>query len=66
MALNWEGEQAKADAEPRMRELVSWKVRCERCRELTDEFVQHYGTGEFVCMDCYEYFDGVEEEESDE
>ena len=60
MAVNWEGSQARADAEPRMREPVVRKAVCSTCLELVDEFEQNRATGEITCIKC------LEEEESDE
>jgi len=60
MSVNWEGSQARADAEPRMREPVARKVRCYRCDRLTDDYEQDYATGEVICIKC------LEEEESNE
>lgn len=64
MAVNWEGSQARADAEPRMREPVSRKVQCCWCGELVDDYEQDYGTGVSICIKCLE--EEEEDEESDE
>ena len=67
MSVNWEGSQARADAQPRMAEPVSYKVRCSRCGKKTFDFVQHYGTGAIVCCACLDAEADFElSEESDE
>ena len=59
-------EQARADAEPRMREPVEKQAWCSRCGKLTSYFEQDFATGEAVCMDCVPGDDLDAEEESDE